>query len=546
MADVKDPEMATVQEESQRLFIRRSTGLVRQIGMREAFAVNMGVLNPGQGFVGFLVALAFFPQTDLTWPYIIAAVTVVLLALTYSQLVAAIPRSGGDYVFLGRLVHPLAGAAIGGMLLLVFLYIAGINMTIWTQQYLPFFFQSIGRAFGGSGTFDSIAQTVGEKTPSFLISIATLIVLCGLAARGVRTMARFMFWCFVIGMVGFAVAVFEYLTHDLSSFAHAFGSYSHNPHAYGDVISRAHGERLATGITTSAVLAAVPFAALSYWGFSWSIYPAGEVKRPMRTTMYSTLAVIGVGIVMYVVAWLAVRSMAGLDFLQSASWLQLNDPTAYGKITSAPTLLSFYALLMSGDPVTKLLMAVGFPAWSFAILMGYILVLSRITFALSFDRLLPTWLTKVTANGSPLTALTVTGVGMAGFTALAIYASFWTAFRNSTLLLGFVFTVVSLTATLMPWLRPKLFEASPKIFRGRWLSLPPIVIVGGLSTIANGFITYLAATKPALSGGYDTGSIVTLAVISLWGAILYLGARLVARSTGKLDPALAMRELPPE
>jgi amino acid transporter len=74
----------------------------------------MGGISPASfRFVAFL-AVAAFPQTDLTVPLLIGAAVSVLTALTYAQLVTTLPRSGGDYVYSSRVFSPWFGAALGG------------------------------------------------------------------------------------------------------------------------------------------------------------------------------------------------------------------------------------------------------------------------------------------------------------------------------------------------------------------------------------------------------------------------------------------------
>lgn len=528
-----------------KLFVRNATGLVREIGLRQAFVINMSVLNPAVGLVTIAVALAVFPGTDMTWPFIIAAVLVLFLALSYAQLVSSMPRTGGDFVFISRLIHPAVGAMAGGALLLTFMLTGGVNTAIFSQQYLPFGFQALGSAFKSSG-LTNIATDLTAKNTSFVVSLVLIVVLLALGLRSTRLLNRLMFWCILIATVGYLVVVIEFLIHGRSDFVSAFNHYSGHPGAYAGIISTAQKLGAPSKVLTSAVIAAIPYAALSYWGFTWSVYPSGEVKRPMRTTKISTLLALAAGIVMYLAGWLALKHVTGLPFLQSANWLSANNPTAYGHLTAAPTTITFYALLLSTDPVTKILMAVAFPAATVAIIAAYILVLSRIAFALSFDRLLPTFMSDVTASRHvPRNSYLLSALGFAAFVALAIYTSFLSVFRDLTLLGAVGFALVSLAATVLPYVKPDLYEASPRAFRGSWLGLPPITVIGGISTIVNVWMAYIVLTKPQITGGYSIGSIVTLIIVFGWGLVAYVIALLWTRKRG-LGFGLATRTLPPE
>jgi amino acid transporter len=530
---------------SPKLFVRNATGLVRELGLRQAFVINMSVLNPAVGLVTIAVALAVFPGTDMTWPFIIAAVLVLFLALSYAQLVSSMPRTGGDFVFISRLIHPAVGAMAGGALLLTFMLTGGVNTAIFSQQYLPFGFQALGSAFKSSG-LTSIATDLTTKNTSFIVSLVLIVLLLALGLRSTKLLNRLMFWCIAIATVGYLVVVIEFLIHGRSDFVSAFNHYSGHPGAYAGIISTAQKLGAPSKVLTSAVIAAIPYAALSYWGFTWSVYPSGEVKRPMRTTKISTLLALAAGIVMYLAGWLALKHVAGLPFLQSANWLSANNSAAYGHLTAAPTTITFYALLLSTDPVTKILMAVAFPAATVAIIAAYILVLSRIAFALSFDRLLPTFMSDVTASRHvPRNSYLLSALGFAAFVALAIYTSFLSVFRDLTLLGAVGFALVSLAATVLPYVKPDLYEGSPRAFRGTWLGLPPITVIGGISTIVNVWMAYIVLTKPQITGGYSIGSIVTLIIVFGWGLVAYVIALLWTRKRG-LGFGLATRTLPPE
>src|SRR5260221_14787712 len=102
------------------LFTRKASGLVREIGLRDALAVNASAISFGGLIVVFISALASFQQADLTWPIIVGFVLLLPMTVEYGQLASTMPRSGGDYVFLGRMLHPALRPAVwfGFMVLL--------------------------------------------------------------------------------------------------------------------------------------------------------------------------------------------------------------------------------------------------------------------------------------------------------------------------------------------------------------------------------------------------------------------------------------------
>src|SRR6266480_1346827 len=115
--------MATVAATGeQSLFVRKATGLVRGWSVRDAFiyaafSINIVTL----GFVAFSYA-PFVPSGSLLWAVLGAGAYLVLQGITYASLIAAMPRAGGDYVWMSRVL----GGGIGFVLA-----IAGWWFILW-------------------------------------------------------------------------------------------------------------------------------------------------------------------------------------------------------------------------------------------------------------------------------------------------------------------------------------------------------------------------------------------------------------------------------
>src|ERR1700722_3044855 len=99
------------------LFVRKSSGLVREMGLRDAFSVGVAWTNFSGLAVTFVILLSLFPGVSITWALLITGILSFATAIAYAELVAAMPRSGGDYVYLSRIFHPAVGAAVGGAVL---------------------------------------------------------------------------------------------------------------------------------------------------------------------------------------------------------------------------------------------------------------------------------------------------------------------------------------------------------------------------------------------------------------------------------------------
>src|SRR5438876_2409687 len=92
-------------------FTRNATGLVREVSMWDALIMNTLGMNVAVGSVLLLQqAPAIFPGGNLVLAVVIGTLLMTFtLLLVYSEFSAAMPRSGGDYVFVSRVLHPFLG-----------------------------------------------------------------------------------------------------------------------------------------------------------------------------------------------------------------------------------------------------------------------------------------------------------------------------------------------------------------------------------------------------------------------------------------------------
>ena len=531
-------------ERTEGLFARKSSGLVRELGTRDAFSIAMGGIAIAGTAIVALVLLSVVPQADLTIPLLGGAAAAALLALVYAQLVATLPRAGGDYVFASRIFHPVVGAGLGGAVFLALVLGAGTNAILFAQLIVPFFFTGIGDSLGSSA-ISGWADDFSGKGGQFLLVAFYMLVVLGVSLLRPRSVARILFWLFGLSAVAVLILMTLFLLNDNSGFQSAFNATSGDG-SYNRVLAAAAAAGFEPGVITSSVIAAIPFGGVTFLGLTYAVFPGGEIRRPSRTFLIAGLAAVGVTLFAALGLWLLLKRSAGLEFLQSVSFLFGSDPEALEEATSIGASPADYGLVLSGDPVTKTLISIGILGAIIAPAISLVLAASRVLFALSFDRLVPRWTTNVDKrSNAPVNAVLVALLVAMIFATLGIYTSVLTVFRNVTLVFLAIFVVASFAAIVLPYRRKDLYEASPKLF-GRVGGVPLIVLIGLVSLAANGFLAYLAATKAEFTGGYDTGSVITLASVALVGVVAYVVSRAALSRKGRIDPALAMRELPPE
>jgi basic amino acid/polyamine antiporter, APA family len=529
------------------LFVRKSSGLVRELGIRDAFAFNLGGVNPtGIGFFFFII-LAGFPGADITWPIVIGFVGSLLLALMYSELIAAMPRSGGDYIFASRVVHPALGAAVGLAFFVTILIVAeAVDVQILASTYLPYVVQTLGSVFH-SHSLVTFAATLAEQGWQVGVSALLSLLLGWFLLKRVAVLAKATYYAVLLGVLAVVLLIVEFFLHSPGAFRHAFDAHVHNPHAYQQVITATHRAGTPTGLKSAAVISSIALVNFLYVGATYANYTGGEMRKPGLTYRAATVLCIGATFVLSLLGWLAMKHTLGLDFSQAVGWLNANDPATYSKLAGDVTAYvpSFLGLVAT-DPVSRIFIGVGFAAGVLSLIFAGAVLLSRLLFAMSFDRVLPSAVSSVRPKThAPVTAAVIVAVLTFATTVLVIYTSILQATRNLGLVLAAVFAVSSFVAAVLPWRRADLYRVAPKVLGERFLGIPVITVIGGLSCVFWLVAFYLGATKTQVSGGYDTTSVVTVAATCTIGLLAYAVSRISLSRKG-LNLDLALHELPPE
>jgi len=105
----------TVTNKPGKFFLRNATGLRREVSGLDAFIMNTFGMNIAVGAVLlFLQAPSYFPQGNVLVAIIIGTILMAFTLLwVYATFAAAMPSSGGDYVFVSRTLHPFLGWLLG-------------------------------------------------------------------------------------------------------------------------------------------------------------------------------------------------------------------------------------------------------------------------------------------------------------------------------------------------------------------------------------------------------------------------------------------------
>jgi len=531
------------------LFIRQTSGLVRELGIPAAVGISLASVAVVNTFINFNAGLTSFPKSDMYLPLIAGAVIWLVAMFAYRYLLQAVPRAGGEYVYLSRIVSPVAGSIAGLGTAVVFTYILSTNAH-FAAQFTPFMLSGFGQVFHSSALANA-ANSVTSSGWVFGISLIVMLIVALLSMSSVKLVARIIFGLIVLQIIAFVVLIIVLAASSRSGFGSALATFSNHPNAYQAILSAGKANGVAFGSSVASMIAIIPFMVLNYNGVLYSYYVGGELRRPNRTYLYASVVSLVVLVVLWAGVWALLRANVGLPFMQAQANLGASFPTAYGKITSLSSVSGGlgYGMILTSNPIARLLFATAVPLAEIAVNLAFVMVTTRVLFAQAFDRLLPVSVAKVgERNHAPNVAIAIVVVVGAGFCYLTSYVNLSNIVAQQSLFLALVLLAGGVAATFLASRRPDLLlsDTGTGSDEARKAFLRKVTTIGAVTTVLALFTIVEIVSHTSVYGKFSVESIITLLVVLGAGPVIYLIARGIRRQRDSLDLSLAMHELPPE
>jgi len=530
-----------------RLFIRQTSGLVRELGIPAAIGISLASVAVVNTFINFNAGLTDFAKADMYLPLVAAAIIWLVAMYAYRHLLRAVPRAGGEYVYLSRIVSPVVGSMAGLGIAVVFTYVLSTNAH-FAAQFTPFMLSGLGSAFHSTAIANA-GNHLGSNLSIAWLSVIVMLIVAALSLFSVKIVARIIFWLIVLQVVAFVALIGVLAFHSHADFVTVLGKYSNHPGAYNAIIAGGKANGVVFGTAIASAVAIIPFMVLNYNGVLYSYYVGGELRRPGRTYLIASAVSIGVLVVLWVGVWAILRARAGLTFMQAQANLSVINPTAYGKITSLSSVAGGlgYGMILSPDPITKILFATAVPFAEIAVNLAFLTVTTRVLFAQAFDRLLPVSVAKIgERNHAPNVAIGIVVVVGIGFCFLTSLVALGNIVALQSLFFALILLAGGVAAWLLPLRRADLVDTSGMPESARTGFLRKIAWIGGATTVLALFTVFELVTHPKVYGKFSWESILTLVIVLGAGPVIYVIARSVRRQRDSLDLAMAMHELPPE
>lgn len=524
------------------LFVRKSSGLVRAFSLRDVLVLNFANINYGLSFsFGTLTVALLFPSASLAGAITIGAAVAVLQAIVYSFLGAAMPRSGGDYVFLSRIIHPAVGFTANFAISFARMILIGL-FAAWTVLYgISPALAVLGIQLRDRGLVNA-AATVTHKGPLFGIA-SGIVVLMGLVMMvGPRVMRRIYWAMFVPAFIASPIllGVILYTTSHgafVSSFNSAMQWLNHNPDNYHAILKgAARAGFVPHAATLAGTIAAIPVGFYLYAGFNDSVYFGGEIKQARRNQPRAIFLGLAITLAVYLVIVIRFEAVLGRSFVGASA--------NYATPLPSGALINFFMGTTQGG-IWNWILGIGFTLWVLMLVGVMIMIPIRCMFAWSMDRLVPSALSSVTANGVPWVAAIVSMVTGVIFVAIYNYTQFYTLLANVTVISVLVWGTVAVGGALFPYVAKDLFRQAPEFVQRRVGGIPLITISGALLACLHIGILYYAFKTPAFSGPVSWRSLLFVVLVFAVPASGYFISRAIRRRQG-VDLELAFKEIPPE
>jgi len=526
-----------------KFFVRDATGLTRSLTGGDALIGNMVGMGIGYLFVYGFFSELLFPGVNLPITALFAAVPGLIISAVYYLLTVSMPRTGGDFVWVSRVLHPSIGFLANFVVTFsIISYMA--TDAIWTVTYgLSPMFDALAVINPNSG-WASLATALSQPFTTFVLGCVLLLIFTLPLFFGTKTTFRILWLMFGISILGTIVLIGAFYATPNSVFIANFNQLSGMD--YMKTIATAG---VPSGFTLAMTLTGSIYTVSTYIGFNFSSYYSGEVKQVSRSQIIAMIGSVMVFTLFTFIIYGSVYSSVSADFLTAISSLS-GTGNSYYTLPTAP-ILNFLVVFAVPNPMVVVLANLGLIISSVGSITAFSFIAVRNIFAWSFDRIMPSWFANIDSRrGAPYVAILVTLIINLIMAYLYVYTAFFSFLLYILINFFIVFAIVSVTAIVFPIRRKDIFDSSPAVVKKRIGGVPLITIFGIGGLIISIFLAYssiLPAITPPPSGSALIQAISYAFVpLTLILSLLIYGVALFYRKQHGIDMSIAFKELPPE
>jgi APA family basic amino acid/polyamine antiporter len=537
--------------ETKGVFRRTASGLTREMSAIDHWIYNVFTLLVLTGAALFYVwAPGQFPATNPVVGLIVAAIIIVPIYVAYSMLGSAMPRSGGDYIFQSRILHPsLAFMTLFAQCIWLWYWLELSGYWIASMALSPLF-SALG-AFTGSSGLLSLGSWFGGSTGILVTALVTNIVIAFAFLPGLRTYLRIQWFLFAGVLISIAIMTFVLLTTSHATFVANFNTFmakfdpsQTNYYQYVIDTAQANGFDATAGGGLYGLIGVIAIAWFNLIWSVWSMPNLGEIKHAsnfglMNRVMQASLAF---GTLVLAGTMALLLRVCGKEFTLALGYNWFNGTIDF----PVQPYTSILIPIMGGGAIIVVLTLLGFLTQAIQQSFNCFVGGTRILVAMSLDRILPESWGKISRRfrGSPVNAILFLLIGAE---LLAVVLWFVPNLESYALSTSFAATIYQsltcLAAAVFPWRARAMYEASP-ISKYKIGNIPLVTLCGAWGVLVGVVLIAFYLLEPNLGLASSAGLYGMIAVF-VFAFVWFWVARALNARRG-IDIDLNFQQIPPE
>jgi amino acid transporter len=550
--EAKQPAQDALQAAAQQageVFSRKASGLTRVVSPWTALAYSFVAPNITQASFYLLWAVTLYAGAQMQIS-ILFMLMLVPFAAIYTYFSSAMPRSGGEYIYISRVLHPFLGFIASWTLTIVGLNWQGNNTNYVVNWGFGHAITQMGLIYKNTsltGLGLELAKTQGSWLV-WIVGTISLMLSFYVIYLGTKIFMRFVWGAVILTWVMLAVYAGVLLSVN-PEIVHKGMMLVQNID-YQAVFAKAKEIGWTPGFMsiTATIMAGMTFMNLTALGSTYSANIAGEIKRVDKAQPLAQYGSIFLFIIYYQVFTYVTYHGFGKDLMEAISMLNAKgeDVPIFGSFPQTPFLLVYATqnpiLLLLGGPL-----AWGLINWVGA--MGLAFAPVRNLFAYAFDGMLPDKINEVNRKGSPVYAVLLGFIISWGQFTMNCITPLLSAYQVYTITIWFFgWIFLSIAAMAFPYRRKDIWEKAPEITRQSVFGIPWIVVAGAAGLIIS-LVTVYFTIVPALNPPSDNygwpGLAVSFGFYMLLPILLYFIAVFVNKKRGTAFDK-RFKEIPPD
>ena len=452
-----------------------------------------------------------------------------IVAGMYWLMSCAMPRTGGEYIYISRILNPALGLLSSFMISITAISWTGVLTDWWLQWSLADFFQGLAFLTGVGGVPNPQWMAVYDF---FMITHVRAII--GLVAlgfimliyyKGVTWMVKVSAATLAMTILGAAAFLLATLTNGQDVFAQNWTLYTGVD--YDAVIPAVATEFPVKFMVMPTIMAGSTYVILNTLGSTFGANLAGEVRDVQKSSLFSLFGSLGILMCMWAIFY-GLSYMSFGDMWTNCLMILYNSGEIGGIAYpfQGDPFLTLTIGILTGSPIFTFIIAIVFFVSTFGAAAGLGFGPTRNFVAWANDRVFPESFARPNPKTkAPMVTIRTVMLIATLFFLLDVYFPVWTENIAYTIFTWFLaWILLGIAGIVFPFRKKVLFESAPPIVKTKVAGIPLMSILGVFTTIISTAICiYLLI--PFARGDLPPTMVIVSFGIAVICLIIYFGAK---------------------